>query len=472
MSNQPEYSFFDDVNQFVDKAALHTEHPAGLMKQIKMCNSIYKFNFPIKLEDGTYQVLEAYRVQHSHHKLPTKGGIRYAETVNEDEVKALSALMTYKCALVNVPFGGAKGGVKINTRQYSIDMLENITRRYTSELVKKNFIGPAIDVPAPDYGTGSREMAWIADTYAAFSRDEVNAHGCVTGKPLTQSGVEGRTEATGMGIMFGLREAVNVKEDMEALGLSAGMEGKKIIVQGFGNVGYWSAKALQDQGALIVGIAEFEGGVYDKNGLDVEELFRHRKETKSILNYKNATNYENSSELLEAECDILIPAALENQITGENAPRIKAKIIGEGANGPVTPDAENILLQKGVLVIPDMYLNAGGVTVSYFEWLKNLSRVSFGKIDKRYDELNNLRLVQAIEKATGNSLPNDLRKSIVKGASERDLVLSGLEDTMVTSYHEVRDMLKRKKLKSMRTAAFIVSINKIAVSYMDLGIFP
>lgn len=472
MSNAPEYSFFDDVNQFVDKAAMHTEHPAGLIRQIKMCNSIYKFNFPIKLEDGTYQVLEGYRVQHSQHKMPTKGGIRYAETVNEDEVKALAALMTYKCSLVNVPFGGAKGGVKINSRSYSVDMLENITRRYTSELIKKNFIGPAIDVPAPDYGTSSREMAWIADTYAAFNPDDVNSSGCVTGKPLSQSGVEGRTEATGMGVMFGLREAVCVEEDMKELGLSKGLEGKRVIVQGFGNVGYWSAKALQDQGALIVGIAEFEGGVYDEKGLDVEDLFRHRKETKSILNYKNATNYENSAELLEADCDILVPAALENQITEENAPRIKAKIVGEGANGPVTPEAENILLQKGVMVIPDMYLNAGGVTVSYFEWLKNLSRVSFGKIDKRYDELNNLRLVQAIEKASNSRLSDDIRKQIVRGASERDLVLSGLEDTMVNAYHEVRNTLKQKKLKSMRTAAFIVSINKIAISYLDLGIFP
>lgn len=472
MSNAPEYSFFDDVNQFVDKAAMHTEHPAGLIRQIKMCNSIYKFNFPIKLEDGTFQVLEGYRVQHSQHKMPTKGGIRFAETVNEDEVKALAALMTYKCALVNVPFGGAKGGVKINTRQYSVEMLENITRRYTSELIKKNFIGPAIDVPAPDYGTSAREMAWIADTYAAFNPDDVNSSGCVTGKPLSQSGVEGRTEATGMGVMFGLREAVCVEEDMKELGLTKGLEGKRVIIQGFGNVGYWSAKALQDQGALIIGIAEFEGGVYDEKGLDVEDLFRHRKETKSILNYKNATNYENSAELLEEECDILVPAALENQITEKNAPRIKAKIVGEGANGPVTPEAENILLQKGVMVIPDMYLNAGGVTVSYFEWLKNLSRVSFGKIDKRYDELNNLRLVQAIEKASNSRLSDDIRKKIVRGASERDLVLSGLEDTMVTSYHEVRNTLKQKKLKSMRTAAFIVSINKIAISYLDLGIFP
>ena len=472
MATTPNYSFFDDVNQFVDKAAMHTEHPAGLIEQIKMCNSIYRFNFPIKLEDGTYKVLEAYRVQHSQHKMPTKGGIRYAETVNEDEVKALAALMTYKCALVNVPFGGAKGGIKINARSYSPHMLERITRRYTSELIKKNFIGPAQDVPAPDYGTGAREMAWIADTYASFAPNQVNANGCVTGKPLSQSGVQGRTEATGTGVMFGLREAVGIKEDMDALGLTTGLQGKRVIVQGLGNVGYWSAKSLQDEGAIIVGIAEYEGGVYDENGIDVEELFRHRREHKTILDFKEAKNVEDSSELLEYDCDILVPAALENQITEENAPRIKAKIIGEGANGPVTPEAENILLQKGVLILPDMYLNAGGVTVSYFEWLKNLSRVAFGRLDKRYDELNNLRIVQAIEKASNTTLSQEVRKNLIKGASERDLVLSGLEETMVTSYHAVRDTMKRKNLKSMRTAAFIVSVNRIAISYLDLGIFP
>lgn len=472
MATNPNYSFFDDVNQFVDKAAKHTGHPSGLIQQIKECNSIYKFHFPIQLEDGTYQVLKAYRVQHSHHKTPVKGGIRYAETVNEDEVMALAALMSYKCALVNVPFGGAKGGIRINARQYNTEMLERITRRYTAELIKKNFIGPAIDVPAPDYGTGAREMAWIADTYSTFHPDDVNSNGCVTGKPLSQSGVRGRTEATGTGVMFGLREAVSYKEDMDALGLTTGLAGKRVIVQGFGNVGYYSAKALQDEGAVIIGIAEYEGGVYDENGIDVEDLFKHRKETRSILNYKNAKNVQNSTEMLEWECDILVPAALENQITQENAPRVKAKIIGEGANGPVTAEAEAILLQKGVLVIPDMYMNAGGVTVSYFEWLKNLSRVSFGKMDRRYQELNNLRMVQAIEKSSGTTLSEDMRKNIVKGASERDLVMSGLEETMVTAYTEVRDTLKRKNLKSMRTAAFTVSINRIAISYMDLGIFP
>lgn len=467
------YEFFGDVCSYVDKAAQHTHHPKGLIDQIKQCNSIYKFHFPIKTDTGDYQVIEAYRVQHSHHKLPVKGGVRYSMTVNEDDVKALAALMSYKCALVAVPFGGAKGGIKIDTRIYSSGELETITRRYTSELIKKNFIGPALDVPAPDYGTGSREMAWIADTYAAFNPNTINAIGCVTGKPLSQSGINGRTEATGKGVFFGIREAVGIAEDMDKLKLTTGLQDKRIIVQGFGNVGFHSAKYLQEAGALITGIAEYDGGIFDENGLDVAEVEQHRRKTRSILGYKNLKTIENSSEMLEYDCDILVPAALENTITKNNAARVKAKIIAEAANGPVTKEAEEILVEKGIMIIPDLYLNAGGVTVSYFEWLKNLSRVSFGKIDKRYNKLNNYRIVDAIEKATGKRMSDEERKSIVRGATEEDLVMSGLEENMVNAYHEVRETyMKISDVKDLRTAAFINSINRIAISYLDLGIFP
>ena len=472
MASIPDYSFFDDVNGFVDNAARFTSYPKGLIEQIKQCNSIYKFFFPIQCEDGSYKVIEAYRVQHSQHKLPTKGGIRYAETVNEDEVKALAALMSYKCALLNVPFGGAKGGVKINTSQYDSKTLERITRRYTMELIKKNFIGPALDVPAPDYGTGPREMAWIYSTYQEFFPGTINASGCVTGKPLTQSGIAGRNEATGMGVMFGLREACSIAEDMKKIGLSPGLSGKRVIVQGLGNVGYHSAKFLQEQGAIVIGIAEYEGGLYNDNGLDVDEVYQHRRESKSILNFKGAQNVKNSMELLERECDILVPAALEGQITEENAPRIKAKIIGEGANGPVTSEAEAILTKRGVMILPDMYLNAGGVTVSYFEWLKNLNRVQFGRMDRRYNEMNNRRLVDAIEKASGVPLTATLKKEIIVGAGERDLVKSGLEEGMITAYHSVRETLNQKNLPNLRTAAFVVSLDRIAANYIELGMFP
>ncbi len=472
MSKHSDFNLFQEVCNFIDDAASYTQHPGSLIEQIKQPNSIYKFNFPLRRGKDQYEVIRAYRVQHSHHKTPVKGGIRFAPDVNEAEVTGLAALMTFKCALVNVPFGGAKGGISINPHNYDVDELERITRRYTFELIKKNCIGPAIDVPAPDYGTGAREMAWIMDTYAAFHPESINAGACVTGKPVSQSGIDGRTEATGLGVFYGIREAVSFADDMKAMGLTTGIEGKRVIVQGLGNVGYYSAWFLQQAGAIITGIAEYEGGIFDPNGLDVEAVFQHRKASGSILNYPGATNVKQSAELLEYDCEILVPAALENQITADNAPRIKAKIIGEAANGPVTGEASKILKAKGAMVIPDMYLNAGGVTVSYFEWLKNLSRVSFGKIEKRYDALNNQRLVEAIESSSGNSLTKGQRDLIVKGAEERELVYSGLEETMVNAYHEVRETLHRTKVDSLRKAAFVSSIDKICISYIDLGIFP
>ena len=467
-----ETHFFADVCQFFDNAAQFTNHPKGLLDQIKACNSIYRFRFPIRV-GNSFEVIDAWRVEHSHHKSPTKGGIRYSEMVNEDEVMALAALMTYKCAIVNVPFGGAKGGVKINPKNYTIEQLENITRRYTSELIKKNFIGPGVDVPAPDYGTGEREMSWIADTYQAFNPGQIDAIACVTGKPLAQHGIQGRREATGRGIFIGIREAVSVAEDMKKLGLSVGIEGKKVIVQGLGNVGYYTAKFLQEAGAIIVGLCEYEGAIYNEAGLEVDSVVQHRKETGSILGYKNCIDFKNSSEGLEQKCDILVPAALEKQITIENISRIKAKIIGEGANGPTTPEAEAVFTKNGGIILPDLYLNAGGVTVSYFEWLKNLSHVAFGRMDKRYEETSTQNMVNMIEKSTGVKLSDAERKSLIKGASELELVISGLEDTMMRSYHEIREIkVINPKIDTLRTAAFVSSIDKVAVSYMNLGIFP
>ncbi|RPI68317.1 MAG: Glu/Leu/Phe/Val dehydrogenase, partial [Ignavibacteriales bacterium] len=349
-----EHSFFGDVINYFDKAAKFTKYPPGLLEQIKYCNSVYRMKFPVRLADKI-EVVVAYRVEHSQHKLPTKGGIRYSTAVTQDEVKALAALMTFKCAVVDVPFGGAKGGVKIDPKKFSEIELEHITRRYTAELIKKNFIGAGIDVPAPDYGTGAREMAWIADTYAAFNPG-IDASACVTGKPVSQGGIRGRTEATGRGVFFGIREAVCIEEDMKKLKLRKGLNGKKVVIQGFGNVGYWSAKFLQDSGADIISIAEYEGAIYDIKGLDVDEVFKHRKESGSILNYKKAKNIRNTTEALEIECDILVPAALENQIHSGNAAKIKAKIIAEAANGPTTPEAEKVLTQKGILILPDLYL--------------------------------------------------------------------------------------------------------------------
>ena len=471
-THQAHYSFFHGVERNFDKASKFTRFESGILEQIKACNSVYSMKFPVKVGDRV-EVIEAYRVQHSHHKLPCKGGIRYSPDVNQDEVMALASLMTYKCAIVNVPFGGAKGGIKINPKNYSLFELEKITRRYASELVKKNFIGPGIDVPAPDYGTGSREMSWIVDTYSSLKPGEVDAMACVTGKPVTQGGVRGRTEATGLGIFYGIKEACKVQEDMDKLGLSTGIEGKRVIVQGLGNVGYHAAKFFYDNGAIIVGLAEYEGAIYSEKGLNIYDVVAHRNTTRSILNYPGAINMPSSDGILHMDCDILIPAALENVINSSNAAGIKAKIIGEGANGPLTPEADEILAAKGVLVIPDMYLNAGGVTVSYFEWLKNLSHVRFGRMDKRFSENHYSTLLKTVEDLTGKKVTDVEREQILHGPDEIDLVFSGLEDTMIGSYHEIREaLLSIGGNIDMRTAAFTVAINKIGISYEELGIFP
>lgn len=466
-------SMFDFVNTYFDHAAAWSEHPAGLLKQIKACNSIYRFNFPFRKPDGTIDVINAWRVEHSHHKLPTKGGIRYSSHVDEEEVKALAALMTYKCAIVDVPYGGAKGAVQIDPKQYTPEQLERITRRYTHELIKKNFIGPGIDVPAPDYGTGEREMAWIVDTYMAMHPGALDGLACVTGKPVTQGGVRGRREATGRGLFFAVREATSIAEDMKALGLTPGLDGKRTVVQGLGNVGYHAAKFCHEGGCLITAIAEYEGAIASDNGLDPDAVVAHRKATGSILGFPGARDLPNTAAALELECDILIPAALENVLTGENAPRVKAKIILEGANGPTTPDAEAVFREKGIMVIPDLYANAGGVTVSYFEWLKNLSHVRFGRMEKRLEEHDEAAFVRALETLTGKKLSETERSNLVHGAEEQDIVNSGLEETMIVAYHAIREALKKNpKLGDLRAAAFLTAIDKIARSYSELGVFP
>lgn len=468
-----ELSFFETVMAFFDKAAVVTGLPKGLLDQIKYCNSIYEFKFPFKHEDGEIEIIQAFRVEHSHHKLPVKGGIRYSGMVNADEVKALAALMTYKCAIVDVPFGGAKGGVKIEPREFSEAQLERITRRYTTELVKKDFIGPGTDVPAPDYGTGAREMAWMVDTYSTLKPGNIDALACVTGKPIEQGGIFGRTEATGRGVFFGLVRALSYEDDMKKLGLTTGIAGKKFVVQGLGNVGHWASKIIQDAGGLLVCLAEYDGAICNDKGLDVDAVQAHRKETGGILDFPGAKNLASSSDALEYECDVLIPAALERQITGDNAPRVKAKIVAEAANGPLTADGEQILLDRGIMILPDVYLNAGGVTVSYFEWLKNLSHVRFGRMSKRFEENSHAALLDMMEKTTGRKFSATERKAAILGADEIDLVNSGLEETMFNAYDSIREILMSKPaVKDLRTAAFVCAIEKIAISYSQLGIFP
>lgn len=473
MKKENQISFYESVNRNFDKAALHTKFPKGLLAQIKACNSVYHMSFPVKIGDG-YQVIEAYRVQHSHHRMPTKGGIRYSIHVNQEEVMALASLMTYKCAIVDVPFGGAKGGVKINPFEMTPEVLERVTRRYTLELIKKNFIGPGIDVPAPDYGTGSREMAWIYDTYMTFKGGDPEAIACVTGKPVTQFGIQGRTEATGRGVFYGLREFCDHVDQMNALKMTKGMSGKTMVIQGLGNVGSYTGTICQEEGnARIIGVCEREGSIHNPDGINIQELLEHRKATGSILGFKGSKTLKNRLSGLELACDILVPAALENQITASNAHKIKAKIIAEAANGPVTSDAEDILIKNGVVIIPDMYLNAGGVTVSYFEWLKNLSHMRFGRIEKRFDQRMYGNLVSMVEGLTGKLIGEREKMIIVKGADEIDLVRSGLEETMVNSLHQILTIKQEnKKIKSLRTAAFVCALDKISSDYENMGVFP
>lgn len=467
MSN---YSFYQDVEHYVDQASKYTRFQKGILDQIRQCNSVYRMKFPIKMGNEVH-VIEAYRVQHSHHRLPTKGGIRFSTAVNQDEVKALAALMTYKCAIVDVPFGGAKGGIKVSPSKTSPAMMEKITRRYTTELVKKNFIGPGLDVPAPDYGSGEREMAWILDTYTALKPGEVDGYGCVTGKPVHLYGIRGRTEATGRGVVYALNVACSYEKDMEDLGLDVGLEGKTVAVQGLGNVGYHAARIIQEYGCKVVGIAEREGSIYCAEGFDVEKVYKFRQANGSLLEYPGATVMKERNDILYLDVDILIPAALENQINKSNAKKVKAKIIAEAANGPISREGQDILLKKNILILPDIYANAGGVTVSYFEWLKNLSHVRFGRMKKRFEENTQLNYIEMVEDMTGKSVGAREKKAMIRGSNETDLVNSGLEDTMIEAYHAIKETQKRTKT-DLRTAAFTLAITKVGVAYQGMGIFP
>jgi glutamate dehydrogenase (NAD(P)+) len=465
--------FYESVQHNFDKAAAHTSIHPGLLQQIKTCNSVYQVNFPVKVGDS-YQVIEAYRVQHSHHRLPTKGGIRFSHLVDQEEVMALAALMTYKCAIVDVPFGGAKGGVKVSPRSYTAEELERITRRYTVELIRKNFIGPSVDVPAPDYGTGEREMAWILDTYQTFKGGEIDAAGCVTGKPVRQNGINGRTEATGRGVYYSIRELYNDDSQLKRIGASKGIAGKTMVIQGMGNVGSYTGLISQQEGDVkIIGLSEMEGTIYNEKGIDMQAALDFRKEKGTILGFPGSVTLPERGDWVGIECDILVPAALESQITEENMHKVKAKVIAEAANGPITAEAAEYLVKNGSIIIPDMYCNAGGVTVSYFEWLKNLSHMRFGRMDKRFNQNTYQNIVNTFESLTGKSINEKEKQFITRGAEEVDLVRSGLEETMINSYHQIMDVYHGyDKVDNLRDAAFICALNKVANDYMTLGVFP
>lgn len=467
-----EKSFRENVNLVFDIAAATLEISDGLAYVLKGAYNVYQVRFPVKI-DGKVESFIGWRAVHSEHKLPTKGGIRYSPLVTQDEVEALAALMSYKCALVDVPFGGSKGGLVINPKKYNDDTMERITRRFAFELIKKDYINPAISVPAPDMGTGPREMAWIADTYMQHRSEDINSLGCVTGKPLSLSGIPGRTEATGRGVVYGIREFFRHPDDKKEAGLEGTLEGKTVIVQGLGNVGYHTAKILEaEDGAKIIGIIKRNGALMDHNGLNLEKVNTYNKEHGGVKGYPDAQYFEEGDSILEEECDLLIPAAVEGVIHMENAPRIKAKLIAEAANGPVTFGADAILMQKGVVMIPDIYLNAGGVIVSYFEWIKNLSHIRFGRLTRRHELIQNDLLLKAIE-SNGHKIPAELVEKICHGPNELDFVRSGLDDTMRDAFQKIRERYwSHDKIGSYRIAAMAIGIEKIAISYQDRGVYP
>ena len=476
VSHASEPSFRDSVDIMFNRAVALLDLSPGLAEKIRVCNATYTVRFGVRLR-GEMTTFTGYRAVHSEHMEPVKGGIRYALGVNQDEVEALAALMTYKCALVDAPYGGSKGGLRIDPLAYDEHELEQITRRFAYELIKRDLIHPSQNVPAPDMGTGEREMAWIADQYQRMHTTDINARACVTGKPVSGGGIEGRTEATGRGVQYALQEFFRHSEDLAAAGLSGDLESKAIIVQGLGNVGYHAAKFLtEEDGARITGVIERDGAVHNRDGLDIEALKAWVAVHGGVKGFEGGSYTSDGASVLEAECDILIPAALEGVINRDNANRVQARLIVEAANGPVTAGADAILRERGVVIIPDMYANAGGVTVSYFEWVKNLSHIRFGRMERRREEQRNQLIVNELERLSKSSNVNwqltpNFKEKYLKGASELELVRSGLDDTMRGAYNDMAEVWRRRAdVPDLRTAAYLVSIRTVAASYKNKGL--
>jgi len=467
MSKQTE-TFLQSVERTFDQAADLVGIEPGLRHKIKVANSTYTVRFGVRLR-GEMFTFTGYRSVHSEHMEPVKGGIRYSQHADQDEVEALAALMTYKCALVEAPFGGSKGALVIDPTEWNAHEMERITRRFTQELSKRSLISQAQNVPAPDMGTGEREMAWMADEYKRLNPTDLNPWACVTGKPVHKGGIRGRIEATGRGVQYALRESFRHPRDIEIAGMSGTLEGKKIIVQGLGNVGYHAAKFLsKEDGSIIISVLERDGAVVDQNGIDIEALRAHIVENGGVKGYPGYT--PDSMSCLELDCDIMIPAAMEGVITEENAGRVKAKMIIEAANGPITFTADQILRDRGCVIIPDLYANAGGVTVSYFEWVKNIGHIRFGRLQRRQEERKTNMMVSAIEEMVGKKFPQDVLDEIVAGPTEIDLVRSGLDDTMREGYRVISEKWHSdERIPDLRIAAMMISLERIVDSYHSLG---
>jgi glutamate dehydrogenase (NAD(P)+) len=401
-----------------DNAAKYLDLKAGIKAKLRVPKRELTVYFPVKMDDGSIQMFTGHRVQHNLSRGPAKGGIRYHPDVTIDEVRALAMWMTWKGAVVGIPYGGAKGGVVCNPKVMSERELERLTRRFTSEIIM--LIGPESDIPAPDVNTNAQTMAWIMDTYSMTKGYSVPA--VVTGKPVEIGGSLGRREATGRGVMFTTREA------LKYLGMP--IEGIRVAVQGFGNVGGIGAQLLQELGCTVIAVSDSRGGIHNPKGLIMEDVIRHKAETGMVAGYPGTDGITNE-ELLELDCEVLVPAALENQITGQNADHVKARVIAEGANGPTTPEADDILFDKGAFVVPDILANAGGVTVSYFEWVQGLQSFFWSE-----DEVN-----------------------------------ANLEKIMVKAFQDVLVISQRREV-NMRIAAYILAIDRVARATLLRGIYP
>ena len=476
MTPQSEPSFRESVDIMFNRAVALMDLPPGLEEKIRVCNATYTVRFGVRLR-GQIQTFTGYRSVHSEHMEPVKGGIRFALGVNQDEVEALAALMTYKCALVEAPFGGSKGGLHVDPREYDEHEMELITRRFAYELIKRDMINPAQNVPAPDMGTGEREMAWIADQYKRMNTTDINGVACVTGKPTNAGGIQGRTEATGRGVQYALRAFFRDAEGVKKAGMTGTLDGKTVVVQGLGNVGYHGAKFLaEEDGCKVVGIIERDGALVDDRGLDIDAVRNWIAGHGGVAGYPDGTFVEDGATVLEHDCDILLPAALEGVINLSNAAQIKAPLIIEAANGPVTAGADAILRDKGTVIIPDMYANAGGVTVSYFEWVKNLSHIRFGRMQRRQEEARHQLVVDELERLSRHlgdawSMTPDFKDKYLRGADELELVRSGLDDTMRAAYQSMASVWhERDDVDDLRTAAYLVAIGKVADSYRAKGL--
>ena len=462
-------NFLDSVNKMFDQSADLLNLSNGLAEKIKVANSTYTVRFGVRLRDKL-ETFTGFRSVHSEHWEPVKGGIRYSPFASQMEVEALAALMSYKCSLMDLPFGGSKGALIVDPKKWSKKELQRITRRFTQELAKRDLIHPSQNVPGPDMGTGEDEMAWIADEYKRLHPTEIDALACVTGKPVRKGGIEGRIEATGRGIQYVLKEFFEHPEDYKKAKLAPGLEQQRIMIQGFGNVGYHAAKFLsEEEDSRITAIIEHKGSVINDEGIDIESLKNHFDEKGSFEGFDGFTS--DSNKILEKKCDILIPAAVEGVINSTNVNQINTKLIVEAANGPVTAEADQILCKKGVLIIPDFYANAGGVTVSYFEWVKNLTHMRYGLMQRRETERRQTALVDGLEEMMDRDFPVNLKEIIVNGATEIDLVRSGLEETMRNGYKKIsRKWHADKRIHDLRTAAMVIAIKRIADSYYFLGI--